>query len=90
MEGLPLERFVGPDGLMLLLSLIAEGEMPITHLLELVKRVHIPGYEATRELFSEAIHGGAVAPLIREGFYLQSETHEVLTWAVNSFPRPHV
>lgn len=81
-EGLPLERFVGPDGLMLQLSLIAEGEMPKAALLELVKRVHIPGYEQTRELFSEAIHSGAVAPLIGEGFYLQSEIREVFTWAV--------
>ncbi len=78
-EGLPLERFVGPDGLMLLLSLIAEGEMPTADLLELMNRIHIPGYEQTRELFSEAIHGGAVAPLIGEGFYLQSEIREVLT-----------
>ncbi len=85
-EGLSLERFVGPDGLMLLLSLIAEGEMPRADLIELVKRLHIPGYEQTRELFSEAIHGGAVAPLIGEGFYLQSEIRELLTWAVYSAP----
>jgi hypothetical protein len=50
-EGLPLERFVGPDGLMLILSLIAQREMPTADLLELVKRIHIPGYEQTRELF---------------------------------------
>ena len=87
MEGLPLERFVGPDGLMLLLSLIAEGEMPTPDLLELVKRLHIPGYEQTRDLFSEAILGGAVAPLIGEGFYLQSEIRELLTWAVSGVPQ---
>jgi hypothetical protein len=87
-EGLPLERFVGADGLMLLLSLIAEEEMPTAPLLELVKRVHIPGYEQTRDFFSEAIHGGHVAPLIREGFYLQSEIREVLTWAVSGSPQP--
>ena len=83
-EGLPLERFVGPDGLMLLLSLIAQREMPRADLLELVKRIHIPGYEQTRELFSDAIHGGAVTPLIGEGFYLQSEIQELLTWAAHS------
>jgi len=83
-EGLPVERFVGPDGLMLLLSLIAQREMPRADLLELVKRIHIPGYEQTRELFSDAIHDGAVAPLIGEGFYLQSEIQELLTWALHS------
>ena len=83
-EGLPLERFVGPDGLMLLLSLVAQPEMPRADLLELVKRIHIPGYEQTRELFSDAMHGGAVTPLIGEGFYLQSEIQELLTWALYS------
>lgn len=87
-EGLPLARFVGPDGLMLLLSLIAEGEMPRVELVELVKRVHIPGYELTRAIFADAIHGGAVSPLIGEGFYMQSEIREVLTWAVKSVTPP--
>ena len=87
-EGLSLERFVGPDGLMLFLSLIAQGEMPRADLLELVKRVHIPGYEQTRELFRDAIHGGAVAPLIGDGFYTQSEIHEVLNWAFGTVPSP--
>jgi hypothetical protein len=82
-EGLPLERFVGPDGLMMLLSMLAQGEMPRLELLELVKRVHIPGYEQTRDLFHDAIHGGAVAPLIGEGFYLQSEIREMLDRAVS-------
>jgi hypothetical protein len=85
-EGLPLERFVGPDGLMLLLSLIAQVEMPRAELLELVKRVQIPGYEQTRELFYDAIHGGAVAPLIGDGFYTQSEIHELLNWALTAVP----
>jgi hypothetical protein len=85
--GLPLERFFGPDGLMLLLSFIAEGGMPTADLLELMKRTNIPGYEQTRELFSEAIHGGAITPLIGEGFYLQSEIREVFTWAVSGVPQ---
>jgi hypothetical protein len=44
-EGLALERFACPDGLMLLLSLIAERELPTEELIELAKRVQIPGYE---------------------------------------------
>ena len=38
-EGLPLERFVGPDGLMLLLSFLSTGELPKEDILELTKRV---------------------------------------------------
>ena len=49
-EGLALDRFAGPDGLMLLLSMIAERELPLQELIELAKRVQIPGYEAAYEL----------------------------------------
>ncbi|HEV7396270.1 MAG TPA: hypothetical protein VGN86_07140 [Pyrinomonadaceae bacterium] len=81
-EGLPLERFVGADGLMLLLSLIAQSEMPRAEVLELAKRVQIPGYEQTRDLFHQAIGVGIVAPLIGEGFYMQSEIQELLRWVM--------
>jgi len=79
-EGLPLERFVGADGLMLLLSLIAEDEMPRSDLLELAKRVQIPGYELTREFFHEAIASGVLAPAIADGYYLQSEMWALFNW----------
>ena len=42
-EGLALERFTGTDGLMLLLSMIAEQDLPLQELIELTKRVQIPG-----------------------------------------------
>jgi hypothetical protein len=56
-EGLPLERFVGPDGLMLLLSFIAAGAMPIADIVELARRVQIPGHELARDLLREVTHG---------------------------------
>ena len=58
MEGLPLEGFVGPDGLMLLLAFLTEDELLKTDVLELAKRVQIPGYEQTRERFQGAINRG--------------------------------
>jgi hypothetical protein len=61
-EGLPLERFVGSDGLMLLLWFLATGELPKDDVLELAKRVQIPGYELTRELFQEAMASRVVTP----------------------------
>ncbi len=60
-EGLSLERFVGSDGLMLLLSFLASSEMPRGDVIELAKRVQIPGYEQARELFPEAIAMGVLA-----------------------------
>jgi hypothetical protein len=80
-EGLALDRFAGPDGLMLLLSMIAERELPARELIELTKRVQIPGYEAVHELAPDAVSEGVIAPSISSGFYLQCEIWEVLKWA---------
>lgn len=70
-----------PDGLMLLLSMIARRELPVQELIELAKRVHIPGYEAVYELIHDAVSEGVIAPSISSGFYLQSEIWDVLKWA---------
>lgn len=80
-EGLALDRFAGPDGLMLLLSMIAERELPVQEVIELAKRVQVPGYEAVHELVHDAVSEGVIAPSISSGFYLQCEIWEVLKWA---------
>src|SRR5208283_5580044 len=85
-EGLPLDRFAGPDGLMLLLSMIAERELPPQELIELAKRVQIPGYEAAYELVHDAVGEGVIAPCISSGFYLQCEIWDVLRWAKGRIP----
>ena len=80
-EGLALDRFAGPDGLMLLLSMIAERELPLQDVIELAKRVQIPGYEAAYEIVHDAVSNGVIAPAISTGFYLQCEIRDVLNWA---------
>jgi hypothetical protein len=80
-EGLALDRFAESDGLMLLLSMIAECELPLQELIELAKRVQIPGYEAVYELVHDAVREGVIAPSISSGFYLQCEIWDVLKWA---------
>jgi hypothetical protein len=80
-EGLPLERFIGADGLMLLLSLIAESQLPQDEVLELTKRVQIPGYEQVREIYKTEIAEGSLETSIGDGFYLQSEIVLLLRWA---------
>jgi hypothetical protein len=67
---------------MLLLSMIAERELPVQELIELAKRVQIPGYEAVHELVHDAVSEGVLTPSISSGFYLQCEIREVLKWAV--------
>ena len=80
-EGLALDRFAGPDGLMLLLSMFAVRELPAQELIELAKRVQIPGYEAVHDLVHDAVSEGVIAPSISSGFYLQCEIWDVLKWA---------
>jgi len=80
-EGLPLERLVGADGLMILLSLLAEGELPHGEALELVKRVQIPNYELVRNLSARGRHSELLSPVLSHGYYLQSEIREMLEWA---------
>jgi hypothetical protein len=80
-EGLALDRFAGPDGLMLLLSMIAERELPPQEPIELAKRVQIPGYEAAYELVHDAVSEEVIAPCISSDFYLQCEIWDMLKWA---------
>lgn len=77
-EGLALESLVGADGLMILLSLLAEGELPHREILELVKRVQIPGYELVRNLSSRGQRSKLLSPVLRHGYYLQSEIRQML------------
>lgn len=81
-EGLCLERFMGPDGLILLLSLIAAGELPTADVIELAKRVQVPGYELVRNLAGIENLPQLLVPSLGHGCYLQSEIVEVLTRAL--------
>lgn len=77
-EGLSLERFVGPDGLILLLSLLAAGELPTSEVVELAKRVQIPGYELARNLIGLQNLPQILRPWLGHGCYLQSEIAELV------------
>jgi hypothetical protein len=82
---LALESFLGPDGLMELLSFIAGGELPTLEVLEMIKRLHIPGYEEARFHFRSALDEGVFDPNTREGFYTQSDIKAVLA-SIHSHP----
>jgi hypothetical protein len=77
-EGLPLERFVGPDGLMMLFSLLADGSLPRGEILELAKRVQIPGYELARDLSADLTSSNAVSQVLGHRCYLQLEIREMI------------
>ena len=73
---------------MLLLSFLASGEFSQAEVLELAKRMQFPRYETTRTLFQEAIVSQVVTPFLGEGYYLQSETNEPLSWAAEQRKGP--
>ncbi len=82
-EDLPLRNFVGPDGLMMLLRLLEEGELPKEEVLEMIKRLHIPGYERARHCFEEAIAAGAFEPNTQPGYHYQYQIEETLHYMDN-------
>ena len=82
-EGLPLERFVGPDGLMMLFSFLAAGNLPRGESLEPAKRVQIPGYELARSLLQESTSSNVVTQFLGHGCYLQSEIREMIALALD-------
>ena len=81
-EGLSLECFVGPDGLVLLLSFLAAGELPTAEVIRLAKRVQIPGYELACNLVGQQNLPEVFPALLGHGFYLQSELTELITRAL--------
>ena len=68
-----LTEFLGADGLMRLMVFISESELPTSEVLEMVKRLHISGYEQARKHFKAAIHAGVFEPNMPENYYNQSD-----------------
>ena len=77
-EGFSLELFLGPDGLILLLSLLAAGELPPAEVIELAKRVQVPGYELAHNLIGQGNLRELVPPFLGHGCYLQAELTELV------------
>jgi hypothetical protein len=69
---------------MMLFSFLAAGNLPQEEILELAKRVQIPGYELARRLLQESSSSKVVRPLLGHGCYLQSEIHEMIVLALNN------
>ncbi len=76
-----LIEFQGPDGLMRLLELIAEQRLPTPELLEIVKRVHTPGYEHARRHFDAALAGEVLSLDVVYGYWWQDDLERVLRFA---------
>lgn len=80
---LPLSDFLGHDGLMELLLKLWDRELPMGEVLELIKRLHIPGYEQARLHFKAAINDGVFEPNTPPGFYSQRDINATLAFVKN-------
>lgn len=76
-----LTEFQGPDGLMRLLEMIAENDLPTPELLEIIKRIHIPGYERARRHFKSALSAEVITLNVAYGYWWQAELQLVLEFA---------
>jgi hypothetical protein len=63
-----------------LLSFISESRLPTQQVLEMIKRLHIPGYEHARKHFRAAINAGVIEPNTEENYYSQSEIEATLRY----------
>lgn len=82
-----LEYFMGPDGLMRLLELLSLEEVESEELLEIIKRIHIPGYEEARPYFNEAIHGYVFEPNTKPMYYSQNNIKAVIDYKRNLYDK---
>lgn len=79
--GFALPEYQGPDGLMRLLEMIAEPELPTPEVLEIIKRIHIPGYEHARRHFERSLAEEIITEDVAPGYWLQREIQQVLDTA---------
>jgi NCAIR mutase (PurE)-related protein len=76
-----LEDFLGADGLTDLLELLSRGELPQEQVVEMIKRLHTPGYERARFHVEAAAREGIIEPNMAPGFYSQQDIIRVVEWA---------
>jgi len=79
-ESRPLSEFLGPDGLMRLLSFIGNGEFPAVEVIKMIKRLNVPGYETARHYFRRAIIEGAIPAEVSQDYPEQKDINAVLEW----------
>ena len=84
LEDMDLIEFLGQDGLMELISMRDEPRFADTGITEMIKRLHIPGYEEARHHFAEAIAEGFLAHPSTKGNYSQRDIK-----AVHDYLRDH-
>ena len=77
----PLEFFSGCDGLMNLLEIISDNSFQNNEeVLELIKRIHIKGYEEVRQSIDEAYDEGVFDLNSKQGYITQGQIKLIQDW----------
>lgn len=77
-----LENFCGPDGLMDLLQFISDDMFENKEeVLEIIKRIHIPGYEVARNYIDDAISEGIYEPNTKESYCSQRNIQKIIEFS---------
>jgi hypothetical protein len=77
LRDMPLSTFLETDGLVTLLSFLAEDNFPKEEVLDLIQRLHVPGFEAARPYFSDAVSRCIIEPNMFPGYFHQNEIKAV-------------
>lgn len=73
-----LESVLGPDGLVILLSLIEDGELPAREVNRVIMRLFVPGYERARRYFQKAVSTGVVDVNLPEDYFFQYQLRDII------------
>jgi hypothetical protein len=72
-----LSKFLGADGLVELLATF-EDNPDMDQLIELIQRLHVPGYEEARRYASAALSAGVFESNLPKKFYTQANIERIL------------
>jgi hypothetical protein len=73
-----LRQYVGPDGLMQLLGMMDGAQLPPSEVIEVIRRLHVPLYEAARPYLKSAEDDGLVDLEMAPGCYSQAQLLAIL------------
>lgn len=77
-----LTNFVGDDGLMELLELLSDDCFENKEeVLEIIKRIHISGYEEARPYINDAICDGVYEPNTKENYCSQKDIEKIIQYS---------
>ena len=86
--GFPLVEMIEPDGLPMLLYLLTPEMNPQSQVIEMIQRLHTPGYERARFHLPEALARGIIKDRIETAPSTQEEIVATLEWADREGRKP--